>query len=117
NDDPAQLLDDYLSIYVAPGLSDTDYNSLTTFSAPGGFIERFVFFGGEAVINIAPDPAATLVLRPGLAPGGVGLQPQPTSNNLLLVNAIHPYFTGQGYAGVPLTSSAFSGWDSTNDGF
>jgi hypothetical protein len=115
----------YLSFYVSPGLDEEDYAMLQVLSAGpsvarpnGGFIYRFVQLGGVAVIHVAPQPnLVTTMLRPNIAPLGVGYQPPLTTNTQFVNAPTHPFMTGEGYGGEPLTASAFAGWDPTDRGF
>ena len=117
--DPARLLSQFLTVYVPPGLSEDDYTTLNKLAAPNGFIEQFVALGGVAVINVAPDPAATATTetRTGIAPGFVGYQPPLTSMSETIAVASHPFITGEGFGGHTLSSSSFASWQPTDRGF
>jgi hypothetical protein len=118
SEDPLRLLGQFLSVYVAPGLGNDEYGLLQTMSASGGFLDRFVSMGGVAVINLAPDPAATpmVVQVPGVAPGGTGYNPPGQSDGERIAAPTHPYITGEGYGGEPLTTQSFAGWGFTDSG-
>ena len=112
--DAATLHNQFLSVYVAPGLSDADYAQLQNMSQPGGFLERFVFLGGLAVINVAGGGS----IRTDIAPGGVNLtQASTAANGATILNVLHPYITGEGYGGEPLSASSFTQWGPTSRGF
>lgn len=110
--DPETAQLQYLTVYVAPGLSLADYDALRTLSADGGFIERFVFFGGVAVINVSGDATE----ESGLAPRGVTFQRTVGHNTANVLDPEHPYITGLGYAGALLDSLSFTGWNPTDEG-
>jgi hypothetical protein len=113
NSDPAFFQRQYLAVYVVPGLSGTDYTDLIRLSAPGGFIDQFVSLGGVAILNVHGLASAANV-----APRGVGYQRTPFGTNQETVqDVLHPYLTGDGYAGSPLGSSSFTGWNPTDQGF
>lgn len=117
--DPETLHNQFLSIYIAPGLSDTDYGLLQNMSQPGGFLERFVSLGGLAVINIANASGNSALLRTDVAPGGLNYShpPQSDVNTQTIINMLHPYVTGEGYGGDPITNSTFTQWNPTSLGF
>jgi hypothetical protein len=113
--DPETLHNQFLSVYISPGLSDADYAALQAMSQQGGFLERFVFLGGAAIINVAGGGS---LVRTDIAPGGVNLRnPSDPVESQTLVNAIHPYVTGEGFGGDPLTTSTFNQWHPTALGF
>ena len=116
----------YLSVWVAPALGDADYAKLTDLSsAPsenrpeGGFIYRFVELGGLAVINVAADPSATptSVTRRSIAPLGVGYQPPLSSASEIINMPQHPFITGEGYGGLPLSTISFDDWGPSDRGY
>ena len=116
----------YLSVWVAPALGDADYVKLTDLSsAPsenrpeGGFIYRFVELGGLAVINVAADPSATPTseTRRDIAPRGIDYQPPLVSNLETIMLPQHPFITGEGYGGLPLSTASFDDWGPTDRGY
>jgi len=117
--DPARLLSQFLTIYVAPGLSEEDYGFMQALSAPDGVIERFVALGGLAIINVAPDPSATpnATARDGIAPNFVGFQPPLRSETETIAAQGHPYITGEGFGGQALSTASFLTWGPTDFGF
>jgi hypothetical protein len=119
SEDPVRLLGQFLSVYVAPGLGNDEYGLLQTMSASGGFLDRFVSMGGSAVINVAPDPAATPItaVLTGVAPGGIGYQPPLQGEAETIAAATHPYITGEGFGGQHLTPQSFANWGPTDRGF
>lgn len=113
DDDPELRHLQFLTVYVAPGLSLDDYADLRLLSAEGGFIERFVFFGGVAIINVQGDGQD----ENGLAPGGVRFVRTPVRHNTAdVLDPTHPYITGLGYDGVLLDGRSFTGWGPTDEG-
>ncbi len=111
-EDPEQRHNQFLSIYVAPDLGDEDYAFLRQLSAQGGFIELFVRLGGAAVINVAGFGLE----QPQLAPRGVGFQPSGSHNVENIRVGLHPYITGEGYGGEPLTAQSLNGWGPSDRG-
>ena len=109
---PAVLRDLFKVIYVAPGLSTTDYTTLSQLVASGGVIEQFVSMGGVAVINVA----GTLGDQTSVAPDGVGFADGTTHDGETILLPQHPYFTGLGFAGEPVTSDDFANWQPTDFG-
>ena len=125
-ENPDTLRGLFLSIYIAPGLDEIGYGFLQVLSEPpsvmrplGGFIHRFVEIGGLAVINVAPSASlpTSVQLRPGLAPRGVGYQPPLTSSSESINRPTHPFITGQGFGGEPLSSARFASWNPTDRGY
>jgi hypothetical protein len=113
--DAETLHNQFLSVYISPGLSDEDYSALQAMSQQGGFLERFVFIGGAAIINVAGGGS---LVRTDIAPGGVNLRnPSEPVESQTIVNTIHPYVTGEGFGGDPLTTSSFNQWHPTALGF
>jgi hypothetical protein len=126
SENPDTLRGLFLSVYVAPGLDELGYGFLQVLSEPpsalrplGGFIHRFVEIGGLAVINVAPSPSlpTSTVVRPGLAPRGVGYRPPLRTDAEIINQPAHPFITGQGFGGELLTNAAFANWDPTDRGF
>jgi hypothetical protein len=117
NDNPSDRQSHYLAVFVAPGLNQADYTGLAQLSQAGGFIEQFVSLGGVAVINVARDVSVTSnAVIPNLAPGMVGFSPGPLSESEVIADAVHPYFSGEGFGGAPLISDAFNSWQPSSDG-
>ncbi len=113
--DADTLHNQFLSVYVAPGLSDSDYGFLQAMSQSGGFLDRFVSLGGLAVINVA---GGGTTVRTDIAPGGVNLSlPSQAVNSEEILNSLHPYVTGEGFGGDLLTASTFTQWNPTALGF
>lgn len=112
--DPVYYHRQYLTIYVAPGLSPTNLAELQQLSAPGGFIEQFVMLGGLAVINVANANGSGGEIT-NLAPGGVGYRPG-LHNRETILDGNHPYISGNGYGGNRLDSTTFVGWTPTDGG-
>lgn len=120
SNDPITLHNQFLSLYVAPGLSDEDYVLLQGMVATNGFIDRFVGAGGLAVINVASATQLSGGLPiSGIAPRGVGFQPAGNSNSQAFVPAStsHPYITGLGYGGEVLMTTDFNNWSPTDRGY
>jgi hypothetical protein len=112
-DDPQLRQVQFLTVYVAPRLSFGDYDALRTLSADGGFIERFAFFGGVAVIHVQGEGQD----ESGLAPGGARFLRTPVRHNTAnVLDPTHPYITGMGYDGAPLDATSFTGWGPTDEG-
>ena len=125
-ENPDTLRGLFLSVYIAPGLSELDYGLLTLLSEPpsgtrplGGFIHRFVEIGGLAVIHVAPSPGlpTSTLERPNLAPRGVGYQPPLRTDAEAVNRPTHPFITGEGFGGVPLAAASFANWDPTDRGY
>jgi len=110
--DPAQLRNTYQVIYVAPGLNSEDYGFLQQMVALNGTIERFVSFGGVAVINVAGAYGD----QPGIAPDDVGFSAATEHNSETIEAATHPYITGAGFGGEALGAGDFEGWQQTDLG-
>lgn len=110
--DPAGLLRDYLTIFVAPGLDESAFSFLREISANGGRLERFVFLGGVAVINLSGDS----FFESSLAPGGVDYRRAANHDSENLRLRSHPYATGEGYAGTTLFNSSFANWGPSDGG-
>jgi Dockerin type I domain len=111
-EDPTRLRDLYKVIYVAPDLGDADYTLLRQIVASGGVIEQFVSMGGVAVINAA----GSLGDQEDIAPGGVGFSGAAQHLSEQILAPSHPYFTGVGFGGEPLSSSDFDNWQPTDYG-
>jgi hypothetical protein len=112
SEDPLALRQFFQTVYVAPGLSLDDYLVLQRLVAPGGFIERFVADGGVAVLHVG----GRLGDQSNVAPGGVGFAQVRAHDQERIVAADHPYLTGSGFGGVPLTAADFAGWNPTDEG-
>jgi len=110
--DPERLRTLYQAIYVAPDLGAGDYGLLQQMSAPGGAIEQFVSSGGVVVINAAGEIGDWL----DIAPGGVDFLASGAQNSQTIQLPLHPYITGLGYGGEPLTESDFLDWLPTDYG-
>lgn len=111
-EDPVARHQQFLSVWVAPGLDAEDYGYLAQMARPGGFIERFVALGGVAVIHVAGEATAQALV----APGGVGYQRTAFHNIESIADPAHPLFTGAGYGGDPLTAADFNGWNPSDQG-
>jgi hypothetical protein len=113
NSDAAALRNLYKVIYVAPGLNSEDYGFLQQMVALDGTIERFVSFGGVAVINVAGSGD-----QPSIAPDDVGFSAATTTdhNSETIEAATHPYITGVGFGGDALGDADFDGWQQTDLG-
>ena len=113
-EDPTTRRTEFLSVYVAPGLSVEDAGFLRLLTNPGGFIDTFVTLGGKAVINVAGMTSEQLTV----APRGVRVQPSGPHNSERIRNDafVHPYITGVGYGGEALVPQAFSNWGPTDRG-
>jgi hypothetical protein len=122
--DPVFLRGLYQTIYVAPGLSNSDYALLQQMVSQGGVIEQFVFLGGVAVINVAGTPgnAGSQNVAPlpceagGGGCGGVNFLGPTQHNSEQFVTAQHDYLTGIGYGGEALGTANFSAWQPTDLG-
>lgn len=99
-------------IYVGPDLGLDDYLVLQRLAAPGGVIERFVADGGVAVIHAG----GRFNDQSNIAPGGVGFARVGSHNTETIETPTHPYFTGEGFGGVPLTQDDFANWENTDEG-
>lgn len=99
-------------IYVAPDLGLDDYVVLQRLVAPGGMIERFVADGGVAVIHAG----GRFNDQSSVAPGGVGFARVASHDAETIVTREHPYFTGEGFGGVPLSETNFDAWGNTDEG-
>jgi hypothetical protein len=110
--DPAQLRNTYQVIYVPPGLNSEDYGFLQQMVAENGTIERFVRFGGVAVINVA----GTHGDQSGIAPDDVGFSAATEHDSEKIEAATHPYITGAGFGGEALGAGDFEGWQETDLG-
>jgi hypothetical protein len=110
--DPAALRSLYQVIYVAPGLNSEDYGFLQQLVAASGTIERFVSFGGVAVINVAGAGGDQL----GIAPDEVGFSAATEHDSETIEAATHPYITGVGLGGEALGAGDFEGWQPTDLG-
>jgi hypothetical protein len=118
NEDPVAARTKYQVVYVAPDLGVDDYVTLRGMVGTRGFIEQFVSLGGVAVINIAGNPG-NLVNQDSVAPDGVGLLAvAPHDSESIPAGASsHPYFTGAGFGGEPLSEvDDFTGWGPTDVG-
>ena len=112
DDDPQLRQLQFLTVYVAPGLTFDDYDDLRRLSADGGFIERFVFFGGVAVIHVQGEGQD----ESGLAPRGVRFRRTANHNMAGILDPTHPYITGLGYDGALLDGLSFINWNPTDEG-
>jgi hypothetical protein len=112
-EDPVQRHLQFLVTYVAPGLGGQDYGLVRQMSAADGFIDVFVRLGGVAVINAA----GLATEQPAIAPRGVGfLRTASFHNSETILDLSHPYITGDGYGGEPLSAADFVGWGATDQG-
>ena len=110
--DPMWLRNVYQVIYVSPGLGADDYVALSALVASGGVIEKFVSSGGVLVVNAA----GTAAEQTNVAPGAVGISGITTHEAETISLQTHPYVTGVGYGGEPLSSSSFDNWQHTDAG-
>jgi hypothetical protein len=110
--DPLVERERYQAVYVAPGLSGTDYTALQQLVAPGGFLEQFVTLGGVAVINAG----STLGDQTAIAPEGVGFADGTQHNTESIQIPNHQYIMGTDFGGKLLTDSDFSAWQPTDFG-
>ncbi len=110
--DPNTLRNTYQVIYVAPGLTAGDYGFLQAMVVAGGVIEQFVASGGVAVINVA----GSLGDQQNIAPDGVGFSAASVHDAEDIPAETHPYITGVGSGGEPLSSDDFSNWQHTDLG-
>ncbi len=118
NVDPVEILADFSVVYVAPGLSEGDYGFLREITRPNGFLERFAFFGGVAVIHLSGDGVFEDALAPFPGVGaGIGYRGTASHNRERIALSSHPFVTGIGYGGKPLAAADFDQWGNTDDGF
>jgi len=110
--DPMWLRNVYQVIYIGPGLSAEDYAALSALVMAGGVIEQFVSSGGVLVINAA----GTAAEQANVAPGAVGISGIAVHDAEVVSLPTHPYITGVGYGGEPLSSSNFDDWEHTDLG-
>ncbi|MFI5398145.1 MAG: hypothetical protein ACHQ9S_21630 [Candidatus Binatia bacterium] len=110
--DPLQLRNLYQVIYVAPGLTSSDYGFLRQMVSSGGVIERFVSQGGVTVINVAGASGD----QADVAPDGVGFSAATQHDGESILAATHAYITGAGIGGEPLSVADFSAWQHTDMG-
>lgn len=103
-------------VYISPGATLNDYDELRSLSAGGGYLERFAAVGGVVVINLAHSTAPSGLQQDNVAPGGVSYLPTSGHNSEQILQPTHPYFTGLGYAGEPLSSDSFFNWNTTDNG-
>jgi hypothetical protein len=87
-------------------MSTDDYGSLQRMVAGGGFIEQFVSLGGVAVIHAA----GTFGDQMNIAPGDVSFVRNAQHNSESIPDSSHPYFTGLGFGGQPLSPTDFENW-------
>ena len=86
-------------------------------TSPNGFIDRYVSLGEVAVINVAR------IHGEPLAAGDTGIAPRASvisrrrSDRWTIVATTHPFITGNGIAGTPLTTTDFSNWGFTDTGY
>lgn len=111
-EDPMQLRNLYQVIYVAPGLTSSDYGFLRQMVSPGGVIERFVNSGGVTVINVAGASGD----QADVAPDGVGFSAATQHDSESILAATHPYITGAKIGGEPLSVADFTAWQHTDLG-
>ncbi|MBP1686892.1 MAG: hypothetical protein H6Q33_3035 [Deltaproteobacteria bacterium] len=112
-DDPMRLRNIYRAIYVYPVLNSTQYDELRQLVKPGGVIEQFVDAGGVAVINAA----GTAGDQANIAPDGVGITASQNNAETIAQDATsHPYITGLGTGGFPLSAADFDNWAPTDGG-
>ncbi len=117
SENAAALLADFSVLYVAPGLSDSDYGFLREISRSGEVLEQFVSLGGVAVINMAGNG----VFEDGIAPSPdqtvIGYRGTASHDRERITLASHPFITGVGYGGIALGAADFDAWGNTDDGF
>lgn len=111
-DDPVQARTLRKVVYVAEGMSTTEYEQLQTMVKPGGFIERFVGSGGVAVLHLAGNAGD----QTAVAPGGVGFTSEAQRNEQFIEAPDHPYFLGDGFSGRALSVSDFANWGASSYG-
>ena len=99
-------------IYFCVSPSAADYASLRTAVAPGGSLEAFASLGGTLVLNVAGNSGN----QSDIAPGAVDYDRSVTHESAAIVDPAHPYVTGAGFGGTPLTASMFLNWNSTDHG-
>lgn len=104
------------AVYLAPGLTLSDFDDLRALSTSGGYLERFAALGGVIVLNLAHSSAPGGVQQDGIAPGGVSYLPTSGHNSEQILQPSHLYFTGLGYAGEPLVTDNFANWNTTDNG-
>lgn len=113
NEDPVAARTKYQVVYVASDLGVDDYVTLQGMVAPNRFIEQFASLGGVAVINVA----GKLGSQDSVAPGGVGFVAVAAHDSENILVPDHPYFTGAGFGGEPLSEeNDFAGWGFTDLG-
>jgi hypothetical protein len=118
NEDPVQLQGDFSVLYVAPGLSQSDYEFLRALSQPSGFLERFVALGGVAVIHFSGDGVFEEFLAPFSGGGtGIGYRGTASHDRERITLTTHPFASGVGYGGERLNAADFDDWNNTDDGF
>ena len=103
---PVVLRNKYQVVYIAPGVSSSDYAYLQRMVTQGGLIDQFVSLGGVAVINVAGLPAD----QGQVAPAGVTLATTTTHDSEDITAPDHPYLTGLGFGGKSLTTGDFDNW-------
>jgi len=113
--DPVRDQQIFQAVYVAPGLSQSDYDMMRQLSASGGYIERFASLGGVVVINAA-NATVPAEQQDAIAPDGVGFLPGLGRNAEQILQGTHPYITGNGYGGETLTALNFLTWSTTDNG-
>lgn len=109
--DPLQLRNVYRGIYISPMLNATQYEQLRQLVKPGGVVEQFVALGGVAIINAG----GTLGSQLNIAPDDVGVV-AGTNNAETILEDTHPYVTGLGSGGIPLSAADFDNWTNTDLG-
>jgi hypothetical protein len=112
--DPFVLRNKYQVVYIAPGISSSDYTYLQRMVGQGGLIDQFVSLGGVAVINVAGLPLPAPPADPGqVAPGGVTLATTTAHSSEDITAPDHPYISGLGFGGRPLVTADFDNWGPT----
>jgi hypothetical protein len=111
-DNPASVRSTYKTVYIAPDMNSTDYDTVRTMVAPGGFIDQFVRLGGVVVIHLGGTRGDQL----DVAPGGVDFLSGAQHNSEILEQPEHPYLVGEGFGGKRLTPQDFAGWQPTDLG-
>lgn len=112
NDTPESLRRLFRVIYVPPGLGADDFQALRRLTANGGVLAEFVRDGGVVVQHVATTSGD----QAGIAPGGVGFLRVRRHESATVEVPGHPYFTGLGYGGEPLTAADFTDWGPTDEG-
>ena len=103
------IMSDYAVIYFEPAWSN--YNNLRVNIQT---LSEYVRDGGVVVINVAGNITSS---HANIDPLGTDYDRSHTHNAEQILLPDHPYITGQGYSGSPLSSADFNGWNTTDHGW